>query len=90
MYETGVTHNGSDGVYVRIGSARLPNLIEDNFTSHNADDGIDSDTPFVTIAGNKAIHNGDLGIETVPGATDGGGNKASANGNSAQCVNVSC
>jgi parallel beta-helix repeat protein len=91
-----VTRNAVDGIALAL-SARGNNVVEDNKTHRNGDDGIDVDQQIfgapaqsVTVTANKAHHNGDLGLEAVPGVTDGGRNKAHGNGNPLQCLNVSC
>ena len=79
--------NTADGILV-TNSANV--LIDRNRAGRNGDDGIDVESPGVTISSNIANFNADFGIEAVPGVIDGGGNKAHGNGNPAQCVNVQC
>jgi parallel beta-helix repeat protein len=83
-----VRNGGFDGILVEPTAADT--LLDRNTASHNADDGIDVESPSTTLTGNTANQNQDLGIEAVPGVTDGGGNKASGNGNPLQCTNVFC
>jgi parallel beta-helix repeat protein len=83
-----VRNGGFDGILVEPTAADT--LLDRNTASHNADDGIDVESPSTTLTGNTANQNQDLGIEAVPGITDGGGNRASGNGNPLQCTNVFC
>jgi parallel beta-helix repeat protein len=86
--ENTLTGNDPDGI--RVDAGQRGNVLEENRSSENVDDGIDVDSPFTTLTGNTANGNGDLGIEAVPGVTDGGGNKARGNGNPLHCTNVFC
>jgi parallel beta-helix repeat protein len=87
-----VSHSGNgplissgDGIFVDDRN----NMIEKNFTSFNARDGINVG-PATTLRGNVATRNGRLGIEASVGIVDAGGNRAFGNGDPLQCLNVMC
>ena len=77
-----------DGIHTFTGSTG--NLLVNNSTHRNGDDGIDVADPGNTIKRNHANRNGDYGIFAVGGNVDGHGNTAHQNGNAAQCAGVSC
>lgn len=85
--------NTGDGVLILSdsdGTLLDRNTANQNGTTVNLDDGLQTLNAATTFVGNIANNNADLGIEAVPGVTDGGGNKASGNGNPAQCTFVTC
>jgi parallel beta-helix repeat protein len=77
-----------DGIHTFTDSTG--NLLVNNSTHRNGDDGIDVADPGNTIKRNHANRNGDYGIFAVGGNVDGHGNTAHHNGNAAQCAGVSC
>jgi parallel beta-helix repeat protein len=77
-----------DGIHTFNGSTG--NLLQNNSTHRNGDDGIDVADSGNTIKRNHANRNGDYGIFAVAGNVDGGGNTAHHNGNAAQCAGVAC
>jgi parallel beta-helix repeat protein len=83
-----VVRSAGDGIVVELGSTG--NLIAQNVSNRNSDDGIDINDPATTVTSNVANDNGSYGIEAVPGVIDGGGNRAEGNGNPDQCLNVVC
>lgn len=83
-----VRSNTTDGIQTIFGSTG--NLLRQNHSEENGDDGIDVGDPGNTITKNHANKNIDFGIFAVLGNIDGGGNKAKDNGNPAQCSGVSC
>jgi Right handed beta helix region len=83
-----VSRNELDGIAVQ--STFRPMSFDRNRGDRNGDDGIDVDSPDVSLSDNRANWNVDFGIEAAPGTVDGGGNRARRNGNPAQCVGVTC
>ncbi len=77
-----------DGIHTFVGSTG--NLLVNNASHRNGDDGIDVADSGNTLKRNHANRNADLGIFAAPGNVDGGGNTAHHNGNAAQCVGVAC
>ena len=83
-----IHHSEEDGILIEPTVRDI--VVAQNVVTESEDDGIDANSPRVTLTANIANDNGDLGIEAVPGVTDGGGNRASGNGNPLQCTNVVC
>ena len=77
-----------DGIHTFVASTG--NLLADNASHRNGDDGIDVADAGNTITRNHANRNVDLGIFAAAGNVDGHGNTAHHNGNAAQCVGVAC
>ena len=77
-----------DGIHTFVGSTG--NLLVNNASHRNGDDGLDVANSGSTIKRNHANRNGDFGIFAAAGNVDGGGNTAHHNGNAAQCAGVSC
>jgi Right handed beta helix region len=77
-----------DGIFVTAFSRRT--LLQSNFVTGNAGDGVESRDPTSSLGQNTASYNGDYGIDAAAGVTDLGFNDAFLNGNDAQCRNVFC
>jgi parallel beta-helix repeat protein len=80
--------NVMDGIHTFMASTG--NLLVNNASHRNGDDGIDVADAGNTIKRNHANRNVDLGIFAAAGNLDGHGNTAHHNGNAAQCVGVAC
>ena len=87
--ENKASGNEFDGIQVDSSFFGGENLLLENRTDRNGDDGIDVRSS-ATLSENRADRNGDFGILAGSGVTDGGGNEASRNGNPAQCEGVAC
>jgi hypothetical protein len=77
-----------DGIFVTAFSRRT--LLQSNFVTGNAGDGIETQDPTSSLGQNTASYNGDYGIDAAAGVTDLGFNAAFLNGNAAQCRNLFC